>query len=186
MARSSYTSARVVRQRYFWPQGQLNIWNFVMLAAGATILGVSAAFLMIQQQMRLGVPWIFPFGITVGALTLFFIIIEFALVAQNRLLPGVMMLGAFILLVLFLTGLIETAIQLFGAGNVSENCQRYVNKNKIYGVSASTLAWLEQNSICSSWYAAFSFWIVGTIFFVWMMVMSSQVGRGTYDVAVLR
>lgn len=83
-----------------------------------------------------------------GALTLFFIIIEFALVAQNRLLPGVMMLGAFILLVLFLTGLIETAIQLFGAGNVSENCQRYVNKNKIYGVSASTLAWLEQNSIC--------------------------------------
>jgi hypothetical protein len=58
------------------------------------------------------------------------------------------MLGAFILFVLFLTGLIETAIQLFGAGNVSNNCQRYVNNNPISGVSASTLAWLEQNSIC--------------------------------------
>lgn len=58
------------------------------------------------------------------------------------------MLGAFILLVLFLTGLIETAIQLFGAGNVSANCTRYVNNNKISGVSATTLAWLEQSSIC--------------------------------------
>lgn len=83
-----------------------------------------------------------------GTLTLVFIIIEFILVAQSRLLPGVMMLGSFILWVLFLAGLIETAIQLFGAGNVSSNCQRYVNNNKIYGVSASTLAWLEQNGIC--------------------------------------
>lgn len=38
----------------------------------------------------------------------------------------------------------------------------------------------------SSWYAAFSFWIIGTIFFIWMMLMSSQVGKGLYDVAVLR
>jgi hypothetical protein len=91
---------------------------------------------------------IFPFGITVGSLTLFYILIELILIAQNRLLPGVMMLGAFILLVLYLTGLIETAIQLFGAGNVSTNCQRYVDNNPISGVSASTLAWLEQNSIC--------------------------------------
>jgi len=93
---------------------------------------------------------IFPFGITVGSLTLFFILIELILIAQNRLLPGVMMLGAFILLVLYLAGLIETAIQLFGAGNVSTNCQRYVTNNPISGVSASTLAWLEQNSICKS------------------------------------
>jgi len=182
MARSSYTSARVVRQRYFWPQGQLNFWTFIMLAAGGTILGVFAAFITIQQRMDLLVPWIFPFGITVGSLTLIYILIELILIAQNRLLPGVMMLGAFILLVLYLTGLIETAIQLFGAGNVSTNCQRYVNNNPISGVSASTLAWLEQNSICSSWYAAFSFWIVGTVFFIWMLIMSSQVGRGLYDI----
>ena len=58
------------------------------------------------------------------------------------------MLGAFILLVLYLTGLIETAIQLFGVGNVSNNCHRYVDNNPISGVSVSTLAWLEQNSIC--------------------------------------
>jgi len=70
------------------------------------------------------------------------------MIAQKRLLPGVMMLGAFILLVLYLAGLIETAIQLFGVGDVSSNCQKYVNDNQISGVSATTLAWLEQNNIC--------------------------------------
>jgi hypothetical protein len=109
------------------------------------------------------------------------------------------MLGSFILLVLYLTGLIETAIELFGVGNVSDNCQRYVTNNQVSGVSATTLAWLEQNSICtlvlsdddmdkktnchtgSSWYAAFSFWIIGTVFFIWMLIMASQVGRGLYE-----
>lgn len=39
------------------------------------------------------------------------------LIGQNRLDPGTVILGCFILIVLFLAGLIETAIQLFG--NVS-------------------------------------------------------------------
>jgi len=181
MARSSYTSARVVQQRYSWPQGQLNFWTLIVLASGGVVLGVFATFLTIQQRMSLEVPWLFPFGITVGSLTFFFVLIEFIMIAQRRLLPGIMMLGSFILLVLYLTGLIETAIELFGVGNVSNNCQRYVTNNPISGVSATTLAWLEQNSICSSWYAAFSFWIVGTIFFIWMLIMASQVGRGLYE-----
>ena len=33
----------------------------------------------------------------------------------------------------------------------------------------------------SSWYAAFAFWIVGAIFFVWMFIMASAVGRGVYE-----
>lgn len=65
-----------------------------------------------------------------------------------KLLPSVMLLFSFILLVLYITGLIETGIQLFGPGNVSGNCQRYVDNNQAFGVSIETLAWLQQNNIC--------------------------------------
>lgn len=57
---------------------------------------------------------IFPFGVTVGALTIVFVLIAEILIQQKRLEPGTVVLGAFILFVLYLTGLIETAIQLFG------------------------------------------------------------------------
>lgn len=70
------------------------------------------------------------------------------MIAQNRLLPGVMMLAAFVLFVLFLAGVIETAIQLFGEGEVSSSCQTYVNNNDVRGLSVDTLAWLQQSSIC--------------------------------------
>ena len=68
-------------------------------------------------------------------------------------------------------------------GNVNSYCNRYVNNNNIRGVSIDTLAWLEQNSICSQWDAAFAFWIIGLVFLVWMMVMAAQVNnkRGFYD-----
>jgi hypothetical protein len=71
-----------------------------------------------------------------------------AMIAQNKLLPGVMMLASFVLFVLFLTGIIETAVQLFGAGQVSASCQTYVNNNDVRGLSVDTLAWLQQNNIC--------------------------------------
>lgn len=88
-----------------------------------------------------------PFGITVGALTIVFILIELILISQRRLLPGVVILGSVILLVLFITGLIETAIQLFGpVGDINGNCQRYITNQPITGLSVNTLAWLEQNS----------------------------------------
>ena len=83
-----------------------------------------------------------------GSLTLIFIIVQLVLISQRRLLPGVMLLFAFIQLVLYITGIVETAIQLFGAGNVSDNCQLYVVDNPIQGVQVNTLAWLEQTNIC--------------------------------------
>ena len=120
-----------------------------------------------------------PFGITVGALTVVFIIIMLILINQRRLLPGVVLIGSFILLVLYITGLIETAIQLFGPrGNINGNCNTYVTKNPQNDLSINTLAWLEQNSICQSWDAVFSFWIVGAVFLVWMLVLGSQVAQG--------
>jgi len=93
---------------------------------------------------------IFPYGVTVGALTIIAVIIEVILAAQIKLLPSIMLLFSFILLVLYITGAIETAIQLFGSANVSGNCQRYVNNNQAFGVSIETLAWLQQNNICES------------------------------------
>lgn len=119
-----------------------------------------------------------PYGITIGALTIFYVIVLVLLIYQRRLLPGVVMIGCFILLVLYITGVIETAIQLFGpAGNVSSNCQ--LNRaRKSTGVSVNTLAWLQQDATCSSWYAAFAFWIIGGVFLTWMIVLGSMVAKG--------
>lgn len=125
---------------------------------------------------------IMPYGITVGALLVVFILIILGLVYQRRLIPGVVSLGSFILLVLFIAGLIETAIQVFGTqSNINSNCQTYVIKNPSFGVSLETLAWLTQNSICQSWYAVFSFWIIGTVFLIYMLVIANTVARGGYD-----
>ena len=53
-----------------------------------------------------------PFGISVGVLTVLFVWLMLVLIWQRRLLPGVVMLGSFILLVLFIAGIIGTAIML--------------------------------------------------------------------------
>lgn len=122
-----------------------------------------------------------PYGIAVGGLTIIFVIIMLSLIFQRRLLPGVVMIGSFILLVLYITGLIETAIQLFGpVGNISGNCQTYVYDRPSNDLSINSLAWLAQNSICQSWDAVFAFWIVGAVFLVWMIVLGSQVARGGF------
>ncbi|OCL01932.1 hypothetical protein AOQ84DRAFT_305712 [Glonium stellatum] len=180
MART-VASAVVVREKYYWPDAQLNIWTIIMLATAGTILGIFAEFMQIQNQMRLGTPWLFPYGVTVGALTIVFIIIELILVTQRRLLPGIMMLLSFVLLVLFITGIIGTAIQLFGGPNISNQCDTYVNNMKVTGPSINTLAWLQQNNICSCWNAAFAFWIIGSVFLIWMIIMASQVSQNQYD-----
>ena len=92
---------------------------------------------------------LFPYGVTVGSLLVLFILVELVLIAQRRLLPGVMIIGSFILFVLFLTGLIATAIQLFGDGSVNDSCNRYVYDNESEGPTLTTLAWLQQKSICT-------------------------------------
>lgn len=62
MARAGHSgtvvgSAVVVREKYYWPDLQLNIWTIVMLATAGLILGVNAQFMQIQSQMGLGTPW---------------------------------------------------------------------------------------------------------------------------------
>ena len=91
---------------------------------------------------------IFPYGVTVGALTIIAIILQLILIAQRRLLPTMMILISFILFTLYLAGVIETAIQLFGVGNVSSACNNYVQNRPVSGPTLETLAWLQQMSIC--------------------------------------
>jgi hypothetical protein len=89
-----------------------------------------------------------PYGVTVGALALIFIIIEIVFIAQRKLLPGTMMLLSFILLVLFIAGIIGTAIQLFGGPNINNQCNTYVFNDDASGPNMDTLAFLQQRNIC--------------------------------------
>jgi hypothetical protein len=120
--------------------------------------------------------------VTVSSLALVFLLTILILAGQRLLIPGIILLGSFILLVLWLTMLIETAIQLYGpAANVNGNCQTYVQGRAFTGTSVETLQYLTQMNICNCWRAAFSFEVVGTVFFLYMMVLAWQVQRDDAD-----
>ena len=92
-----------------------------------------------------------PYWIAVGALGVLFVILIIALISNRQLIPGIVILGSFILFVLFLTGLVKISIELFGpSGGVNGNCQQYVQNQEFKGQSINTLAWLQQNNICKS------------------------------------
>lgn len=169
------------RTRYHWPDIQLNFWILVFLAASATLLGVFAQFMSIQTQMRLGIPWYMPFWVVTGALGVIFVLVIIYLVSSRQLIPGVVILGSFVLFVLFLTGLIRIAMELFGAtANINSYCTDFVQNNPSRGPTILTLAHLQQVNICACWRAAFSFAIIGTVFLLWMMIMAWQVQNDPY------
>ena len=39
---------------------------------------------------------------------------------------------------------------------------------------------LTTHSLGQCWNAAFAFWIIGTVFLIWIMVMASQVNQNQY------
>lgn len=134
--------------------------------AGDALVSATICFLLRHQQEETGdaflrlrtitdkdvntnhINRIMPYGVTVGALTLLFVVVEVILIAQRRLLPGIMMLLSFILFVLFLTGAVGTGIQLFGKAQINQQCNRYVFNQKSRGPSERTLAFLQQQNIC--------------------------------------
>ncbi|KAF4981853.1 hypothetical protein FZEAL_2432 [Fusarium zealandicum] len=161
---------------YNWPPYQLNFWIFVILLASTSIIGVFATFIQIQNQLLLGIPWYFPYFIVVGCLSIVFILIIFWLIAQRRLLPAIVMIGAFMFFVMWLVGLVVVAIQLFGpSGSIQSVCDVQVFGRNPTGQSERTMAWLQQRSICQSWQLVFAMSLTGTLFFVWVMVMAFQV-----------
>jgi hypothetical protein len=92
----------------------------------------------------------FPYYITVASLTILFIGGLFWLIAERRLLPAIVMIGAFILFVLWLTGLIIVSIELFGpSGSVSSVCDMEVFSRNPKGQTVEVLAFLQQKNICT-------------------------------------
>ncbi|PBP17344.1 hypothetical protein BUE80_DR011913 [Diplocarpon rosae] len=164
-----------VRVKYRWPPLQLNFWLFIMLVGSCTVLGINAYFLSVQHQLRLGVPWYFPYWITSAALALVFVLVMLWLISQRQLLPGIVIMGSFILFVLWMVGLIVISIQLWGPGGVNGSCNLYVNEQEYTGPNVNTLAYLEQHSICQSWLAQWAFELVGCVFLLWMIIMAYQV-----------
>ncbi|KAH8758210.1 hypothetical protein BGZ57DRAFT_932591 [Hyaloscypha finlandica] len=165
-----------MRTKYHWPALQLNFWLLIMIIGSATILGIFSYFASVQQQLQVGTPWYFPYWITVSALALLFIFMMLYLISQRQLLPGIVVMGSFILFVLWMVGLIVISIQLWGpSGSVNGSCNLYVTGAASQGPSEATLAYLEQKSICQSWTAAWAFQLVGCVFLLWMMIMAYQV-----------
>ncbi|KAF3763402.1 hypothetical protein M406DRAFT_340984 [Cryphonectria parasitica EP155] len=161
--------------KYHWPAIQLNVWMLFMLVASSAILGIFASFIQTQQQLRLGVPWYFPYYITVSAIVIIFIWLMLWLIFQRRLLPSIVMIGGFMLFVLWLVGLIVVSVELWGPNGVSSSCNTQVFNTNPTGQSLQTLAWLEQKSICQGWQAVFALGLVGSIFLLWIMIMAYQV-----------
>ncbi|EKV05927.1 hypothetical protein PDIG_81240 [Penicillium digitatum PHI26] len=146
-----------VRRRYHWPELQLNIWIMVGLSCSATCLGIFSWFMVVQSQMHLGTPWLFPYMVVSSVLGVCFIFLIMVLASRHFLLPGIIIIGSFILFVLWLTGLIETSLQLYGVvANVNANCQIWVRDNKAWGNNINTLAWLTQSTICEFDVSAYS------------------------------
>ena len=85
-----------------------------------------------------------------SAIALGFLLLILVLIAQRSLLPGIVIIGSFILFVLWLTGLVETGILLFGPSqSVNGLCNTYINGQATNVVSVANLAWLEQKNICT-------------------------------------
>ncbi|KAK0750493.1 hypothetical protein B0T18DRAFT_128846 [Schizothecium vesticola] len=180
----SYVYERRVTEkihRYQWPAWQLNLWMLTMLIASCLIIGVFSTFIQTQQTLGLPVPWYFPYYITVASLVVAFILLLLSLIYQRRLLPSIVLIGAFILFILWLVGLIVVSVQLWGpTGSVSGNCNLFVfgANPQPSGQNVQALAWLQQKSICQSWQAVFAFGLVGAIFLLWIMTMAYQVFAG--------
>ncbi|KAH8668955.1 hypothetical protein BX600DRAFT_511006 [Xylariales sp. PMI_506] len=169
---------RVARvHKYHWPAVQLNVWMIVMLVASCTIIGIFATFIGVQQTLALHFPWYFPYFITVGSLTVCFIGMLLWLISQRRLLPSIVIIGAFMFFVLWVVGLIVVSIELWGpSGSVNSNCNLLVFGNTPSPANSQVnLAWLEQKSICQSWQAVWAFALVGSLFLLWIIIMAIQV-----------
>ncbi|PMD29112.1 hypothetical protein L207DRAFT_475772, partial [Hyaloscypha variabilis F] len=113
---------RHVRTKYHWPALQLNFWLLIMIIGSSTILGIFSYFVTVQSQLDVGTPWYFPYWITVSALSILFIFMMLYLISQRQLLPGIVVMGSFILFVLWMVGLIFISIELWGpSGSVNMN-----------------------------------------------------------------
>lgn len=94
-------------------------------------------------------PRYFPYFIAVSAHTILFIFGLFWLIYNRRLLPAIVMIGAFMLFVLWMVGLVATSVELWGpAGSINGVCNMQVYSKNPTGPTEATLAWMQQKNIC--------------------------------------
>lgn len=89
------------------------------------------------------------------------------LYAVHLLLPIVVMIAAFIMFVLWLTGLIKASIELWGPlGSINDNCVRYVYNDDFWGGgNLYTLARIQQEVVCNLWQTTFALEMIATLVF---------------------
>lgn len=194
MAPSSFSvgiTNAVVRRNYWWPEATLTFWIIFMIVDGVFLIREFASLAVDQSRLHLGTPWSVPpprkhlgirklilgrimtYSITVGVLTEVFVWAMLFLSFQRNLLPGIVMILGFILLVLYVTGFIGTAVQLFGP--VLKACRVYVDQNPSEGMGWDTVVWLKQQDTCQSWYVGIGFWGSGMLMLVWVLVLARNV-----------
>jgi hypothetical protein len=150
-ATGSIHAVLVRTKHYRWPAAQLNFFLLVMLTFSCALLGIFAQFVQMQNTLALpNVPWYMPYWISAASLSIIWILVMVYLINKRALLPGVVMLGGFVLLVLWMVGLVVVGLEFFGTtgGNVNGACQTYVFSQSPTGQSGSVLAWLQQRNIC--------------------------------------
>ncbi|KAL1888330.1 hypothetical protein Cpir12675_006219, partial [Ceratocystis pirilliformis] len=146
---ASRTARRYIshHHQYRWPGFLLNIWILIMLLSSSACLGILANFVVIQNRLKLGIPWYLPYFITVSCLTLVFIFILVWLTWKRRLLPAIVMIGAFVLFLMWMVGLVRISMALWGSGSVNSQCSIQVFSQDPKGENMRTLAWMMQRSI---------------------------------------
>lgn len=96
-------------------------------------------------------PRILPYQVTVASITLVFLMIMMWLIMMRQLLPGIVIVGSFMCFVLWVAGLVQIGIELYGPGlNINQVCITWVNN--AYPAKVQTiemLAWITQKNICT-------------------------------------
>ncbi|SPN99232.1 related to apsB protein [Cephalotrichum gorgonifer] len=146
---TAYTRKTIAHvHTYKWPWIPFNIWMFLMLASSCVIIGAFSSFMQIQAQLLLPVPWYFPYFVTVASFSIIYVGTLVFLLSRHRLLPAIVMIGAFLVLVLWFVGLVVVSIQLWGpSGSVNGTCNLRVFNRSPKGDNVETLAWLMEKSI---------------------------------------
>ncbi|KAL1899292.1 hypothetical protein Cpir12675_001485 [Ceratocystis pirilliformis] len=67
---------------------------------------------------------------------------------KRRLLLGIAMIGAFVLFLMWMVGLVRISMALRGSGSVNSQCSIQVFSQDPKGENMRTLAWMMQRSIC--------------------------------------
>ena len=90
----------------------------------------------------------FPYYITVASFSILYVSLLVFLLSRHRLLPAIVMIGAFLVSVLWFVGLVVVSLQLWGGNGVNGECNLRVFDRNPTGDSRETLAWMMEKSIC--------------------------------------